>query len=77
MPYEPGTLKAISAKGGTTVLTQEVKIADTPAKIILKADRNTIHTNGDDLSFITVITVDKDGNIVPDANNLIRYNING
>ena len=77
VPYEAGTLKAISKKDGKIVLTKEVKTAGTPAKLILNADRNTINADGNDLSFITVTIVDKNGTIVPDADNLIQFKING
>ncbi len=72
VPFEPGTLKAISRKKGKTVLVKEVKTAGAPAKIILKADRNNINADGKDLSFITATIVDKDGITVPDADNLIH-----
>ncbi len=75
--YEPGVVKAVSRKNGKVVLTQEIKTAGRPAKIILSADRNIIKANGDDLSFVTVKIVDKEGNLVPDANNLIQFDIKG
>ncbi|MEO6814647.1 MAG: sugar-binding domain-containing protein, partial [Ginsengibacter sp.] len=77
VPFEPGTLKAISRKKGKTVLVKEVKTAGAPAKIILKADRNNINADGKDLSFITATIVDKDGITVPDADNLIQFKISG
>ena len=39
VPFEPGTLKAISRKNGKVVLTCEVRTAGKASKIILKADR--------------------------------------
>ncbi|HEY6975368.1 MAG TPA: beta-galactosidase GalB, partial [Chitinophagaceae bacterium] len=75
--YEPGTLKAISRKEGKVVLTKEIKTAGTPAKIILSTDRKTIKADGNDLSFVTVTIVDKDGNMVPGANNLVKFTITG
>ncbi len=75
--YEPGTLKAISRKNGKTVLTKEIHTAGAPAKILLNADRNVIHADGKDLSFVTIKVVDKDGNLVPDADNLIKFKIAG
>jgi beta-galactosidase len=75
--YEPGTLKAVSRKDGKIVLTKEIRTAGAPAKIILTADRNNIKADGKDLSFITVTVVDKDGNMVPDATNLIKFDISG
>jgi len=75
--YEPGTLKAVSRKDGKVVLTREIHTAGKPAKIQLVADRKNIKADGKDLSFITVKILDKDGNVVPDADNLVNFNING
>lgn len=77
VPFEPGTLKAVSRKNGKTVLTDERKTAGAPAKIILKADRNKIHADGKDLSFITATIVDKNGIVVPGADNEIHFKISG
>jgi beta-galactosidase len=77
LPFTPGTLKATSRKDGKTVLSKEVKTAGAPAKIVLKADRKQIKGNGKDLSFITATIVDKDGVMVPQAKNLIRFSVNG
>jgi beta-galactosidase len=75
--YEPGTIKAVSRKDGKVVLTREIKTTGAPAKISLSADRSNIHADGKDLSFITVTVVDKDGNMVPDAGNLIKFSVSG
>jgi beta-galactosidase len=75
--YEPGTLKAISRKNGKTVLTREIHTAGVPAKIELVADRSQIKADGKDLSFVTVKILDKDGNVVPDADNKVSFKING
>ncbi len=75
--YEPGTLKAVSRKDGKVVLTREIHTAGEPAKIELSADRKLIKADGKDLSFITVKILDKNGNVVPDADNLVNFKING
>jgi len=77
LKYEPGTLKAVSRKDGKVVLTREIHTAGAPAKIQLVADRKSIKADGKDLSFITVKILDKDGNLVPNANNLVNFKING
>src|SRR5471030_2058687 len=41
------------------------------------ADRKTIKADGKDLSFITVKILDKGGNVVPNAENLVNFKING
>ncbi|MDB5132456.1 MAG: beta-galactosidase [Mucilaginibacter sp.] len=77
LKYEPGTLKAVSRKNGKVVLTREIHTAGAPAKIELVADRRKIKADGKDLSFITVRILDKDGNLVPNAANMINFKING
>ena len=77
VPFEPGTLKAVAKKGGKVVATDEVVTAGAPAKIELKADRSTIHADGDDLSFVTARVVDKDGHVCPNADNKIAFEISG
>jgi len=77
IPFEPGTLKAVSRKDGKVVLTREIHTAGQPAKIELTADRKNIKANGKDLSFIAVKILDKDGNVVPNADNLVKFKING
>ncbi len=75
--YEPGTLKAVSRKNGQVVLVEEVKTAGPAAKILLLADKQNIIADGSDLSFITVRIVDKNGNLVPHADQLINFNLSG
>ena len=77
LEFEPGVMKAVSRKNGQVVLTREVRTAESPAKIVLTPDRGTIKANGTDLSFVTVKVVDKNGTIVPAADNLIRFELVG
>lgn len=77
LKFEPGTLKAVSRKNGKVVLTKEIHTAGKPAKMELTADRKNIKADGKDLSFITVKILDKDGNVVPNADNLVNFKING
>ncbi len=75
--FEPGTLKIVSRKNGKIILTEEEHTAGLPAKIELLADRKSISADGKDLSFITVKVLDGNGNIVPDADNLVDFRITG
>jgi beta-galactosidase len=77
VPFSPGTLKAVSYKNGKTVLTKEVKTAGAPYKLVVKADRNIINADGKDLSFVEVNVVDKNGVLIPNANNLIKFSLSG
>jgi len=75
--YAPGTIKAISTKDGKQVAAKEIKTAGKPAKIILHADRSNIKADGNDLSFVTVKIEDAQGNLVPDADNLVKFTAKG
>ncbi len=77
VPYSRGTLKAVSRKNGRVVLTKEIRTAGKPAKIILTADRSTINADGADLSFISAKIVDGNGTMIPDADHLIRFKVQG
>jgi beta-galactosidase len=77
VPYEPGTLKAVSRLKGKTVLEKEIHTAGKPARIKLEADRNSISADGKDISFVTVRVEDEHGNLVPDAGNLVKFAIKG
>ena len=70
-------MKAVSRKDGKEVLTREIRTAGEPARIMLIPDRSALHADGTDLSFVTVEIQDKDGNLVPDADNLLRFTVEG
>ena len=75
--FEPGTLKAVSIKDGKVVLEKEIHTAGTASKIALVGDRQTIQNDGYDLVYVTVSITDKDGNLVPNANDLITFEVTG
>ncbi len=77
VPYEPGALKVVGYRDGRTVATDERKTAGAPARIVLTPDRAAIKSDGDDLSFVTVRVEDKDGNLCPLADNLIKFRLEG
>ena len=75
--YEPGVVKVVSRKDGKTVLEKEIHTAGEPAQIRLTADRNEIKSDARDLSFVTVEVLDKDGNLCPNADNQIMFDVQG
>ena len=77
VPFEPGILKAISRKNGKIVLTREIRTANQPARIVLVPDRKVIKADGSDLSFVTVKIVDQNGTVVPNADNLVNFQLSG
>ncbi|MDO6761247.1 glycoside hydrolase family 2 TIM barrel-domain containing protein [Tamlana sp. 2_MG-2023] len=77
VPYQAGSIKVVGYKNGKAVTSKEIKTAGKPAKIKLIADRTVIDSDGKDLSFITVRIEDKDGNLCPNADNLVNFNVTG
>ena len=62
IPYEVGVLRAEADGKSVTLAT-----AGEPARLRLTADRNVIAAGSQDLAYITVEVVDKDGRVCPDA----------
>ena len=77
LAFEPGFLKAVSRKNGQVVLSREVRTAEAAAKIVLTPDRLAIKADGTDLSFVTVKVIDKNGTLVPLADNLVKFELIG
>jgi beta-galactosidase len=77
LSYQPGTIKVVSRLNGREVLTKEIKTAGKPAQIKLTPDRTVLNADGTDLSFVTVEILDKDGNLCPNADNPVKFNVEG
>ena len=76
--YEPGEIKVVAYDyDGTPRGSEVIRTAGAPARIVLQADRNTISSSGEDLSFVTVSVVDKDGNPCPTATNTMHFAVSG
>jgi beta-galactosidase len=55
----------------------QLETVNDPASIKLSADRSTIHADGQDLSFIQVDVLDKQGQLQPNADELISFTLAG
>lgn len=76
--YEPGTIKVVAYDdAGKPADEKEVHTAGAPHHLLLEADRNQINADGNDLNYITVSVVDKDGNLCPDATNQLHFTVSG
>jgi beta-galactosidase len=77
VPYQPGTLNAVGKKNGEIVFEKEMKTAGAPAAIRLSVDCDTITADPGDVAHVTVEIVDSDGVVVPTADNLVRFSVEG
>ncbi len=76
--YEPGTVKVVAYdEDGNAVEEAEIHTAGKPHRLVLEADRNVISADGKDLAFVTVSVVDKDGNVCPDVEDLVKFTVKG
>lgn len=79
VPYKSGTLKAVNLDKRRETASVELKTTGEPVAVHLVADRSRINADLNDLAYVKIEIVDKEGNIVPDANLpvTIEYSGNG
>lgn len=77
VPFEPGVIEATGYRNGDRVLSARRETAGASHSIGLNADRTTIDANGEDVTLVTVQARDEQGRLVPNASNLIHFEIEG
>ena len=75
--YAPGTLNVVARKNGRDWAADTVVTAGSAAKVVLVAAPDAIKADGRDLLFVTATVVDKRGVLVPNAQNLISFSVDG
>jgi beta-galactosidase len=74
--YQPGEIKVVGKKGGKEYISRQVTTGP-PTKLRLSVDRNLIKAQPSDVAHVTVEVLDKDDNLVPYADNLIKFDTGG
>lgn len=77
VPYAAGELKTTGLTDGKEVATKIFRTAGAPASIKMIADRNEIKANRNDLAYVTLEVLDKDGNLVPNADVKVKLSVSG
>ena len=76
--YTPGELKVVAYDAnGNKADEKTVLTAGEAAALKLSADRTRLKADGDDLCFVTVSLVDKDGNEIPTADDNLTFEVTG
>ena len=76
--YEPGELKVVAYdKDGNAAMTKTLRTAGEPEMLMLTPDRSTISADGNDLCYVTVTAMDKDGNPCPLADDQLTFEVTG
>ncbi len=75
--YQPGTLQAVAFRDGKVIGETSMKTTGEPLRLRLTPDRRTIRADGNDLSYILIEALDKEGNPCPLTDNLVDLKISG
>ena len=75
--YEPGAIEARGYKDGNQTLTDKRETTGPAATIRLTADRTEINADGEDVAVLSVEGLDKQGRLVPIAQDLIHFHVSG
>ncbi len=77
VPYAAGKLKAVGMRGDRPVAESILVTAGNATTLRLTADRTVLRADGQDLSFIAVEAVDRDGRLRTDADQDVHFSISG
>lgn len=76
--YQPGEIRVVAYDvTGKVAEEKVVRTAGNAASIRLTPDRTSLKADGEDLCYINVSVVDKDGNPVPTDNRLVKVKVSG
>ena len=77
--FEPGEVKAVARNNGKVVAEKTIRTSGAPAQLRMTSDRIRFgnNPNGDNLAFITVEVIDKDGNLCPRADDQVFFEVEG
>ena len=77
LPYQPGELRAVGVENGKEVDPQRLETAGKPARIRLTADRTEMTANGQSLTYVIAEITDREGRMVPIADNVLYFTLKG
>lgn len=75
--YKPGKLEAKGYKAGKLVTKEVIETTTAPNQVVLTSDVNTLNADGCDVAVIRIAIKDDKGRVVPTANNLVKFTLQG
>ena len=75
--YAPGTIEARGFKGDKVVLTEKRETTGAAAKLVMRADRNQVVADGEEVAMFAVEVHDAQGRVVPITDNDVAFRITG
>ena len=75
--YQPGRVEATGYKNGRRILTKTIETTKAAAKVVLKADRQQIAADGQDMAIVNIELHDQKGRFVPNACPVLTFCLEG
>ncbi len=75
--YAPGTIEAVGFKGGSVVLKQKRETTGAAAKLVMRADRESVSADGEDVAMFSVEVQDAQGRLLPITDNEVTFSVSG
>jgi beta-galactosidase len=75
--YAPGVLRAVGVEGGKQAGEAVLRTVGETVQLRLTADRTVLRADGQDLAYVTVEAVDKNGQPHPHAGHPVSYQLGG
>jgi len=75
--YAPGSIEARGWKDGKQVMTTRRDTVGAAAKLVVRADRDTVSADGEDVAMFAVEVQDAQGRTVPITDNLVTFSVTG
>ncbi len=77
VPYEAGVLRAVGMNDERIVAESVLTTAGEPVRLRLTPDRAVVQADGQDLSFVTVEALDAKGQLQPNADQTVEFEMSG
>lgn len=75
--YAPGTIEARGYKEGRLVMTAKRDTTGPPARLFMRADRQQLAADGEDVAMLAVEVQDAEGRVVPITDNEVTFRVSG
>ena len=75
--YQPGTVEAVSYTAGKEVSRTVLATTGKPVAIRLAAETEAMKADGESLCYVNAELIDENGQVVPDADILLKVEVNG
>lgn len=75
--YQPGEVRAVAYRNGKVWCEETLRTSGVPAKLELVPERAEIAADGEDVGYVALRVLDKDGNFVPNAKIPVRASVSG